>query len=90
MIEIRVEIVDSNCINTQSLHENGISQTDVSVTQRVNAGTRIEAGGTTRLVTAAGSVLCSGRTAMCHLLRDTNNLKAAIVDAVDKIGAFDD
>jgi len=50
MVQIGIKIVDSDSIDTQPLHENSISETDIGITQRVNARARIEARRTARLI----------------------------------------
>ena len=52
MVKVRIQVVNSDSVDTQSLHENSISETDVGIAQRINTGVRIEARRTTGLVTA--------------------------------------
>lgn len=50
MIEIGVQVVDTDSIDTQALHQSSISHTHIAITQWIDTTSWIEARTSTRLV----------------------------------------
>ena len=52
MVKLRVEIVDTNSVHTEPLHESSIAQAHLGIAQRVDTAARVETRRATRLVSA--------------------------------------
>lgn len=50
VVQVRVDIVDSDGVDAQLLHQRRVSKTDVPIAQRVGAAARVVAGGSTWLI----------------------------------------
>ena len=89
MVQGGINIVDTNGINTELLHECSVTKTTGGIAQRVTLG-----GGTERVRTAW---LIAGKRQLRFLMlwhildnsRNTNDLEAITGDIVDEAGALD-
>ena len=96
MVQGRIDIVDSNCVDTELLHEGSVTEAAGAVAQRVSVRCSTKRVGTTGLV-AGKSISCgfdgqglyqSKGFGLCNI-RNTNDLKTIARDIVYKIGTLD-
>lgn len=87
MVERRVQIVYSNGVDTEPLHESSISEADGTIGEGVD--TISKGRGSSRLVSDFHSVSMNSCSCLLFILRNTNDLEPGIVDTVHEVGAFD-
>lgn len=89
MVQGRINVVDSNGVDTELLHEGSITETTGTIAQRVRVR-----GGTKRVRSAW---LIAGKSVSCVFpalesssnARHTDNLKTVAGDVVDKVCTLD-
>ena len=87
MVERRVQIVYSNGVDTEPLHESSISEADRTIRERVDAISKCR--GSSRLVSDFQWVSTNSFSCLLFILRNTNDLEPGIIDTVHEVGAFD-
>ena len=96
MVQGWINVVDSNCVDTELLHEGSVTEAAGAIAQRVSLRCSTERVGTAGLV--AGKSISGGfdgkllyrskRFGLCNV-RNTNDLKTIARDIVYKVGTLD-
>ena len=87
MVERWIQVVYTNRVDTEPLHECSISEADGTIRERVDAISKSR--GSSRLVSGLQPVSTKSCSCLLFILRNTNDLEPGTVDTVHKVGALD-